>query len=58
MRCVAMDCSGRHPLSLFRVPDALTGFILPNIINTTAHVRYDSFHVMVYVIYYQQLTLE
>lgn len=55
---MAMDCSGRHPLSLFRVPDALTGFILPNIINTTAHVRYDSFHVMVYVIYYQQLTLE
>ena len=58
MRCVVMDCSGRDPLGLFRVSDTLTGFIPPNIINTTAHVSCYSFYAMVNVLYYHQLTLK
>jgi hypothetical protein len=43
-RRVAMDGSGRDPLGLSRVSDALTGFLLPNIITTTDRARYYSFY--------------
>lgn len=42
---VAMDGSGRDPLGLSRVSDALTrNFLLPNIITTTDRARYYSFY--------------
>ena len=43
-RRVAMDGSGRDPLGLSRVSDALTNFLLPNIITTTDRARYYSFY--------------
>jgi len=39
-----MDGSGRDPLGLSRVSDALTNFLLPNIITTTDRARYYSFY--------------
>jgi len=41
---VAMDGSGRDPLGLSRVSDALTTFLLPSIITTTDRARYYSFY--------------
>jgi hypothetical protein len=43
-RRVAMDGSGRDPLGLSRVSDALTSFLLPSIITTTDRARYYSFY--------------
>lgn len=43
-RRVAMEGSGRDPLGLSRVSDALTNFLLPNIITTTDRARYYSFY--------------
>ena len=43
-RRVAMDGSGRDPLGLSRVSDALTGHLLPDIITTTDRARYYSFY--------------
>jgi hypothetical protein len=43
-RRVAMDGSGRDPLGLSRVSDALTNFLLPSIITTTDRARYYSFY--------------
>jgi len=43
-RRVAMDGSGRDPLGLSRVSDALTTFLLPSIITTTDRARYYSFY--------------
>ena len=39
-----MDGSGRDPLGLSRVSDALTNFLLPSIITTTDRARYYSFY--------------
>ena len=44
---VAMEGSGRDPLGLSRVSDALTNFLLPNIITTTDRARYYSFYTWV-----------
>ena len=41
---MAMDGSGRDPLGLSRVSDALTTFLLPSIITTTDRARYYSFY--------------
>src|SRR5207249_9871767 len=41
---VAMEGSGRDPLGLSRVSDALTNFLLPSIITTTDRARYYSFY--------------
>jgi hypothetical protein len=43
-RRVAMEGAGRDPLGLSRVSDALTNFLLPNIITTTDRARYYSFY--------------
>lgn len=43
-RRVAMDGSGRDPLGLSRVSDALTNFLLPDIITTTDRARFYSFY--------------
>jgi hypothetical protein len=43
-RRVAMEGSGRDPLGLSRVSDALTTFLLPSIITTTDRARYYSFY--------------
>ena len=43
-RRVAMEGSGRDPLGLSRVSDALTNFLLPSIITTTDRARYYSFY--------------
>lgn len=43
-RRVAMDGSGRDPLGLSRVSDALTSYLLPDIITTTDRSRYYSFY--------------
>jgi hypothetical protein len=43
-RRVAMEGSGRDPLGLSRVSDALTDFLLPGIITTTDRARYYSFY--------------
>ena len=43
-RRVTMEGSGRDPLGLSRVSDALTNFLLPNIITTTDRARYYSFY--------------
>jgi hypothetical protein len=43
-RRVAMDGSGRDPLGHSRVSDALTGYLLPDIITTTDRARYYSFY--------------
>jgi hypothetical protein len=43
-RRVAMEGSGRDPLGLSRVSDALTDFLLPDIITTTERARYYSFY--------------
>jgi hypothetical protein len=43
-RRVAMEGSGRDPLGLSRVSDALTNLQLPNIITTTDRARYCSFY--------------
>src|SRR6185369_15564 len=43
-RRVAMEGSGRDPLGLSRVSDALTDFLLPDIITTTDRARYYSFY--------------
>jgi hypothetical protein len=43
-RRVAMDGSGRDPLGLSRVSDALTSYLLPDIITTTDRARYYSFY--------------
>jgi hypothetical protein len=39
-----MDGSGRDPLGLSRVSDALTNFLLPDIITTTDRARFYSFY--------------
>jgi hypothetical protein len=39
-----MEGSGRDPLGLSRVSDALTNFLLPDIITTTDRARYYSFY--------------
>jgi hypothetical protein len=46
-RRVAMDGSGRDPLGLSRVSDALTDFLLPAITTTTDRARYYSFYTWV-----------
>src|ERR1043165_3796091 len=43
-RRVAMEGSGRDPLGLSRVSDALMNLLLPNIITTTDRARYYSFY--------------
>ncbi len=43
-RRVAMEGSGRDPLGLSRVSDALTDFLLPGIITTTDRARYYAFY--------------
>lgn len=44
---VVMEGSGRDPLGLSRVSDALTSYLLPSIITTTERARYYSFYTWV-----------